>query len=264
MTEQNRIDGALMRRISLEFDLPVARVILNNPPLNVIDLPLMDELALALAQIEARTDISTILIQGEGKCFSAGVDVAAHAPDRVAEMLEKFHAVIRALVSSRKITIAEVHGSCLGGGAELAMVCDLVYSSTDAQWGFSEIQLGCFPPVAVTALAALVPPKRAAELIFTGKMISGVEAQAIGLATQSVVVGEMAKTITVTLDRLRRLSPSALAVTKKAVYAWDAIHFDKGLARAEKIYLEELMQTEDAQEGIRAFLEKRNPQWKNR
>lgn len=252
------------RRTTLDITPPVARVTLSNPPLNVIDLPMMDELSSALAEIEPQPEISTIVIRGAGKCFSVGVDVAAHTPDQVATMLEKFHAVIRALVSSRKVTVAVVHGHCLGGGAELAMVCDLVYSTNDAVWGFPEIQLGCFPPVAVTALASRISPKRAAELILTGKTISGAEAKAIGLTTQSVEAKELDATVEQAVNRLSSLSPAALALTKKAVYAWDAMHFDKGLARAEKIYLDELMKTEDAQEGIRAFLEKREPRWKNR
>jgi cyclohexa-1,5-dienecarbonyl-CoA hydratase len=179
-------------------------------------------------------------------------------------MLGRFHSVIRALVSSRKIIVAVVHGHCLGGGAELAMVSDLVYSAKNALWGFPEIQLGCFPPVAATALASLISPKRAAELLLTGKTISGVEARDIGLTTQSIDENELESIVGQSLDRLRALSPAALALSKKAVYAWDAMHFDKGLARAERIYLEELMKTADAQEGIRAFLEKRQPQWKNR
>src|SRR5204862_5476820 len=127
-----------------------------------------DELASALAEIEADSKIYSIVFRGEGKGFSAGVDVAAHTPDRVASMLEKFHAVIRALVASRKVTIAAVHGNCLGGGAELAMICDIVITSADATWGFPEINLGCFPPVAATALSALIGQKRAADLMLTG------------------------------------------------------------------------------------------------
>jgi cyclohexa-1,5-dienecarbonyl-CoA hydratase len=249
-------------RLNYTFAPPVAHVTLSNPPLNVIDIPMMDELSQALNDAETRSNISTIVIRGAGKCFSVGVDVAAHTPEQVATMLEKFHAVIHALVGSKKITIAAVHGHCLGGGAELAMVCDLVFSTDDAQWGFPEIQLGCFPPVAVTALASLIPAKRAAELVLTGKTISGTEAGQIGLVTRSVSAGELDAAVDQALDRLASLSPAALALTKKAVYAWDAMHFDKGLARAEKIYLDELMKTEDAQEGIRAFLEKRQPRWK--
>jgi cyclohexa-1,5-dienecarbonyl-CoA hydratase len=157
-----------------------------------------------------------------------------------------------------------VQGHCLGGGAELAMVCDLVYTTEDAKWGFPEIQLGCFPPVAVTALAALIGQKRAADLILSGRSIGGVEAAHIGLAIEAVPADQLFKAVNLAITRLRQLSPAALAVTKKAIYAWDSIHFDKGLARAEKIYFEELMKTEDAQEGIRAFLEKRDPQWKGR
>jgi cyclohexa-1,5-dienecarbonyl-CoA hydratase len=221
----------------------------------------MEELARVLGEIEARSDVSVVVMSGEGRTFSAGVDVAAHTPDKVEAMLLKFHAVVRALVASKKVTIAAVYGHCLGGGAELAMVCDMVYTATSAKWGFPEIKLGCYPPVACTALAALVGQKRAAELILTGRTISGIEAAAIGLANRAVPDEELAAIVDHAVGELLRLSPAALAVTKKAVYAWDAIHFDKGLARAEKIYLEELMKTADAGEGIRAFMEKREPKW---
>jgi cyclohexa-1,5-dienecarbonyl-CoA hydratase len=190
------------------------------------------------------------------------VDVAAHTPDRVEEMLAKFHAVIRALVATKKVTIAAVHGHCLGGGAELAMVCDVVFTTESAQWGFPEIKLGCYPPVACTALAALVGQKRAAELILAGRSISGKEAAEIGLANHAVPEGKLAAAVEECLADLRKLSPATLALTKKAIYAWDSMHFDKGLARAEKIYLEDLMTTADAQEGIRAFIEKREPRWR--
>ncbi len=242
----------------------MAHITQRNPPLNIIDIPMMDELSAALAEIESRPEILVIIFSGEGNCFSAGVDVAAHTPDKVASMLEKFHHVIRSLIATRKVTIASVHGHCLGGGAELAMVCDLVYASDDAQWGFPEIQLGCFPPIAVTALSALVGQKRASDLILTGRTITGSNAATIGLASGSVRADQLERTVEDTVRKLSALSPTALAITKKAIYAWDSMHFDKGLARAEKIYLDELMQTEDAHEGIQAFMEKRPPKWKGR
>lgn len=248
-------------RLAVETSPPVARIVLRHPPLNVIDIPMMEELARAQAEIEARADISVIVLCGEGRAFSAGVDVAAHTPDKVEGLLQKFHAVIRALVASKKVTIAAIHGHCLGGGAELAMVCDIVYSTASAQWGFPEIKLGCYPPVACTGLAALVGQKWAAELILTGRTISGSEAAQIGLASRAVPDTELDSTIDDEVKQLLRLSPSSLAITKKAIYAWDAMHFDKGLARAEKLYVEELMKTSDAHEGIRAFLEKREPVW---
>lgn len=242
----------------------MARIMLRNPPLNVIDLTMMAELSRSLSEIEARSDVLAILIGGTGKAFSAGVDVAAHTPDKVREMLSSFHGVIRALLATPKVAIVAVHGHCLGGAAELAMVCDMVFTTETAQWAFPEIKLGCYPPVACTALAALVGQKRAAELILTGRVIDGKEAAKIGLATRAVPEDGLAAAVEECTAHLLKLSPAALAIAKKASYAWDAIHFDKGLARAEKIYFDELMKTADAQEGIRAFMEKREPRWANR
>jgi len=240
---------------------PVARIRLVNPPLNVLTIGLMRELLQALDDFEARRDIAAIIIEGDARAFSAGVDIKAHVPEQVREMLTSFHGVIRAIVGSRKVTIAKVQGACLGGGAELAAVCDLAYTARDATWGFPEIKLGCFPPVAAVALPALVGQKRASELILTGREISGDEAVAIGLANRSVRAEELEGLVQQALYELSERSPVALAHAKKSMYAWDAIHFDKGLARAEKIYLEELVSTADAREGIMAFLEKRSPTW---
>ena len=234
---------------------------MENPPLNVIDLGMARELGSVLAELEARPDISVIVLEGNAGTFSAGVDIKAHVPEQIREMLTSFHGVIKAVVGSRKVTIAAVRGACLGGGAELAMVCDIVYTARDATWGFPEIKLGCYPPVATVALPVLVGQKRASELILTGRSISGDEAVAIGLANRSVRAEELEGLVQETLLELGRMSAAALAHTKKALYGWDAVHFDKGLARAEKIYLEELTSTVDAREGIMAFLEKRSPKW---
>ncbi len=250
-----------LSRLTLEIVPPIASITLHHPPLNVIDIPMIEELAQSLAEIEARPDVSVVVLSAAGKAFSVGVDVAAHTPDKVEEMLTKFHSVIRALVATKKVTIAAVHGLCLGGGAELAMMCDMVYTAESAQWGFPEIKLGCYPPVACTALAALVGQKRAAELILTGRTISGKQAAEIGLANRSLREDELSAAVDECVGHLRKLSPVALAVAKKASYAWDSMHFDKGLARAERIYFDELMKNADAHEGIRAFMEKREPRW---
>ena len=252
---------AATSRVAAAVAGSVARLKLVNPPLNVIDLRLARELQLALSELESRPDISIIVFEGDAHAFSAGVDIQAHLPEQIHEMLTSFHGVIRTVVASRRVTIATVRGACLGGGAELAAVCDMVYTARDATWGFPEIRLGCYPPVAAVALPALVGQKRAVELILTGRQISGDEAVAIGLANRSAHAEELNALVQQTLGELRQLSPVALAHAKKSVYAWGAIHFDKGLARAEKIYLEELASTEDSREGIMAFLEKRPPKW---
>ena len=253
-----------MTRLSYHVHPPVVRITLHHPPLNVIDIPMMEELAATIAQAEARDDVAVIVLTGSDKAFSAGVDVAAHTPDKIAEMLAKFHGVVRALVASRKVSVATVHGHCLGGGAELAMVCDLVITSESAIWGFPEISLASFPPVAVTALAALTGQKHAAELVLTGRKIDGLEARFLGLANSAVPDHQVKEKADELIARLCKLSPAALRVTKKALYGWDSMHFDKGLARAEKIYLDELMKIEDVNEGINAFLEKRQPAWKGK
>ena len=156
----------------------VARISLKNPPLNVIDIRLAHDLGETLAEIESRNDVSVIVFEGSARAFSAGVDIKAHLPEQIREMLASFHAVIRAIVASRKVNVACVKGACLGGGAELAAVCDLVYTARDATWGFPEIKLGSYPPVAAVALPPLIGQKRAAELILTGRQISGDEAVA--------------------------------------------------------------------------------------
>jgi cyclohexa-1,5-dienecarbonyl-CoA hydratase len=248
-------------RVMVDVGSSVARIALHHGSLNVIDIPMMEELAHALEEVEERADISVVVLSGEGTTFSAGVDVAAHTPEKIEEMLFKFHAVIRRLIASKKVTIAAVLGHCLGGGAELAMVCDMVYTTASAQWGFPEIKLACYPPVACAALAALVGQKCTAELILTGRMITGSEAAEMGLANRALPDGALAAAVEGTIQQLVTLSPAALAVTKKAIYAWDSMHFDKGLTRAEKIYLDEVMRTSDAREGISAFMEKRRPRW---
>jgi cyclohexa-1,5-dienecarbonyl-CoA hydratase len=256
--------SALTRRLAVHSEEPLARITFTHPPLNVLDFQLMDELMQALQELQRRAEISAVIISGGERAFSAGVDVAVHTPEQIQSMFQKFHGLILELAKFPKISIAEVRGVCLGGGAELAMMCDMCFTTEKAKWGFPEITLGCYPPVACAALAALVGQKRAADLVFTGRTFSGEEAAAWGLANEAHPEGELQEIIQETLDRLVKLSPSALAHAKKAFYAWDSIHLDKGLARAEKIYIEELMQTEDAKEGIQAWLEKRKPEWKGR
>jgi cyclohexa-1,5-dienecarbonyl-CoA hydratase len=250
--------------LSIHLEPPISRIALTRPPLNILDIQMMDELLAALQSVQERSEVCALVITGSERAFSAGVDVAVHTPGLVPSMLEKFHGLILAVTRLTKITIAEVQGACLGGGAELAMVCDMCFTTKDAKWGFPEITLGCYPPVACTALAALVGEKRAADLIFTGRTISGEEAAEWGLANQACTKAELPQAIQQRLDHLLKLSPAALAHAKKAFYAWDSIHLDKGLAKAEKIYIEELMKTDDAKEGIEAWTEKRKPHWKGR
>jgi cyclohexa-1,5-dienecarbonyl-CoA hydratase len=255
----NSASSNTFTRMAVELRPPAARVTLNNPPLNIIDIRMMEELRAALEQVEARPEISVIVFAGSERGFSSGVDIAAHTPDKVRGMLTDFHSVIRSIVSSSKLTIASVRRHCLGGGAELALMCDIIYASPDSVWGFPEIKLACYAPVASVALAAIVGQKLAAELLLTDRTLSGEEALAGGLVNG---LAEDPETLAAEcVQRVAQLSPAALKLAKKAFYAWDSMHFDKGLTRAEQIYNDELMKTSDAQEGINAFLERRRPKW---
>ncbi len=249
-------------RITVELRPPSARVTLNHPPLNIIDVKMMEELRAALEQIETPSEISMIVFAGSERAFSAGVEIAEHTADKVRDTLGAFHSVIRSIVASSKLTVAGVRRHCLGGGAELALMCDIVYASSDSVWGFPEIKLACYPPVASVALSAIVGQKFAAEMILTGRTLTGQEALDAGLV--NAVAEDPETLVEECIQRVSQLSPAALAVAKKAFYAWDAIHFDKGLARAEQIYFDELMKTADAHEGIAAFMERRRPNWTGR
>lgn len=249
-------------KITVDVAPPAGRITLANPPLNVIDLPMMEQLLAAIEQFEQRADISFFVITGTERAFSAGVDIAAHTPERVRPMLTKFHAVIRALAATRKVTIAAVRGNCMGGGAELALVCDMIFCTEDSTWQFPEIKLACFPPVAAVALSQVVGTKRAAELVLTGQVIHGDEAFHMGLANDAVAEDALESVVEEVGERLASLSPVALALAKKAFGGWDARQLEERLQRVEDIYLDELMKTEDAREGIKAFMEKRKPKWK--
>lgn len=251
--------------IRLEFRDHAAHITLHHPPLNVINIAMMEALLGAIREAESRHDITSMVFRGDGKGFSAGVDIGEHTPEKIQEMLSKFHAVILAIARSQKVSIAAVHGNCLGGGAELAMICDVVFTAADAKWGFPEIKLACFPPVACVALAALVGQKRATELILTGRSFSGSDAVTFGISNAAAETPEQLDSLVAhTLSDLKQMSAAALAVTKKAIYTWDGLHLDKGIARAEKIYLDELMATEDVREGVAAWAEKRTPKWKGK
>jgi cyclohexa-1,5-dienecarbonyl-CoA hydratase len=243
----------------------VMTVTLDRPPLNVLNIPMIEALATALESAAADPSLSVVHLRGAGvKGFSAGVDVADHTPDRIRPMIEVFHRVFRTMNRMDQVTVAEVFGACLGGGCELAALCDFVITAEDAKIGQPEIELACFPPVAAAAFGAIVGPKRAADLVLTGRIIDGREAERIGLATRAVPGESLEAETKKIVSALAARSRPVLALTKKALRACHPGAFEKSLAEAERIYLEELAATEDMKEGLTAFLEKRRPTWSHR
>ncbi|HEY6944399.1 MAG TPA: enoyl-CoA hydratase-related protein [Candidatus Acidoferrum sp.] len=247
--------------IQLRIEHRTAWITLDRAPLNILDIAMMESLDAALERALPKSDF--VIFQGAGvKAFCAGADVADHTPKRVGRMLSAFHAVFRRLAAAECLTIAAVHGYCLGGGMELAAFCDFVLAAESAQFGQPEIKLGCFPPVAMVTLPRLVGAQAAAHLILTGHQISATEAHRLGFVTRVVPDYELAAAVDALLGELRELSPSVLHLTRKALAHLHGADFLQQLEEAERVYLSELMQTHDAQEGIRAFLEKRKPIWK--
>jgi cyclohexa-1,5-dienecarbonyl-CoA hydratase len=249
--------------IQVRSEHRTAWITLDRAPLNILDIAMMESLDAALDRVLPKSDF--VIFHGAGvKAFCAGADVADHTPKRVEKMLSAFHGVFRRLAVADCLTIAAVHGYCLGGGMELATFCDFVLATESAQFGQPEIKLGCFPPVAMATLPRLIGMRAAAHLILTGHQISATEAHRLGLVTRVVPDHELAAAVETLLEEIRTLSPSVLHLTRKSLRQIHEEDFLKQLEEVERIYLSELMQTHDAQEGIRAFLEKRKPVWKGK
>jgi cyclohexa-1,5-dienecarbonyl-CoA hydratase len=252
--------------IRFQIDDRVARITFARPPLNIFNIAMMHEIGDALGECVTRRDLAAIVFDAaaDTRAFSAGVAVEEHVAETVFQMLEAFHSIFRVLRQIAKPVIAVVDGSALGGGCELIAACDIVIASERARFGQPEIKLGVFPPVAVILLPRVIGEKRARELILTGDLIDAAEALKLGLVNYVLPSAELAGRTESILTKLRELSASSLAMTRTALDLGAQSDFDAALSEVENLYLHELMKTEDAQEGSRAFLEKRKPEWRNK
>src|SRR5712664_2050250 len=252
--------------IRFRIDDRVARITLARPPLNVFDIAMMREIGVALNECLPHRDLSAIVFDAapDTRAFSAGVAVEDHVPETVFQMLDSFHSVFRLLAQISRPVIAVVDGPALGGGCELVAACDIVIASERARFGQPEIKLGVFPPVAAILLPRIIGEKRARELILTGDLIDAAEALRLGLVNYVLASAELEQKTENILTKLRELSGSSLTMTRTALDLGGQSDFDAALAEVENLYLHELMKTEDAQEGSRAFIEKRKPEWRNR
>jgi cyclohexa-1,5-dienecarbonyl-CoA hydratase len=242
----------------------LARVELDRPPLNVIDLEVAAELAAAIEGVAGRDDVAVLALSGRGRAFCAGVDVRDHLPDRGAAMLRAFHRACLALIEAPQPTVAIVQGAALGGGCELTLTCDLVIASERATFGQPEIRLGVFPPLAAVALPRMIPSHLASELLLTGRIVGAVEAARIGLVNRVTEEAGLATAVDETLGEMLALSPASLRLTKEVMARARVQPTAEEIADAERFYVERLMHTPDAVEGLRAFMEKRPPRWGGR
>ena len=242
----------------------VARIVLCRPPLNILTIEMMEEVAAALAWAGTLGALKALLLAGEGKAFSAGVDVEDHRGARVKPMLESFHRIFRLIHDLDCPTVAAVQGAALGGGAELATFCDLVIASDAATLGQPEVKVGVFAPIAALHYPLRVGPHRALQLLLSGRVVGAAEAREIGLVDRVVPAERLGDTVEAELARFTAQSAAVLRLTKRAVRESMRLPFHQALSQLEDLYHYELMATEDAAEGLRAFTEKRPPVWTDR
>lgn len=252
-----------MSQLLIEQSAGVTRISLNKPPLNILDIDLMRELSAALDAAQGDPGARVIVISAQGKVFSAGVDIRDHTAERVEVMLHEFHGLMRRIWHLPQPSIAAVQGSALGGGCELAMACDLIVASAAAKFGQPEIQVGVFPPIAALMLPRLVPHKKALELILGGDAIDAQSAERIGLVNLVAPPEEFAAAVESFVARFARSSGPILRLAKRATLVASSTEREAALNALEHLYLAELMQTADANEGLAAFMAKRAPVWKD-
>ena len=249
--------------VQIRKDGRAATLTLNRPPLNILDIPTIARLGEAVAELAADSDLQVVFLRGAGdRAFSAGVAVQDHTADKVGPMLESLHGTIRRLRALDAVTVAAVHGHCLGGGMELALSCDLVIATEDARFGQPEIDLGCYPPVAAALYPSLLGAGRTLDLVVTGRILTSEEAERMGIVTRRV--DDLDRGIARFAEEIGGKSVAVTRLAKKAVRAGRDRAFADALAETERVYVEELCRTEDMEEGVAAFLEKRRPVWKHR
>jgi cyclohexa-1,5-dienecarbonyl-CoA hydratase len=251
--------------LKVEMNERVARITMDRAPLNVLNIRLLRDLDAALTACAADSAVDVIVIEGAGqRAFSAGVDIRDHTRESVPEMLDVVHGVIRKLLAIPQVTVALVRGVCLGGGCELASSCDFVVASEDSSFATPEIHVGCYPPVALARFSSLIGYHRAAEMILTGRTFAAQEALAIGLINRMLPRDQLETGLESLLEELLGKSGAVLRIALKGLRELSLKGFDDALRRSENLYRDELLNSHDVEEGIRAFLEKRKPQWMHR
>lgn len=237
----------------------------NRPPMNILDIATMEEINTALDSLEGNSEVKVLVFSASGdKAFSAGVDVADHTEDKVERMIDVFHGIFRRLDKLDQVTVAACKGLTLGGGCEVAIFCDLIFAADNLKIGQPEVKLAVFPPIALLVLPRLIGLKRASELLLTGKVITAEEAQSLGLVNKVVPLDAFEVELENFIQPYAEMSLVGLKYSKRGIRLGLSTSFEDGLGRIEKMYLEELMVTADAHEGLKAFLEKRKPLWKNK
>ncbi len=243
---------------------PVARMTLNRPDRNLLNERALIELARGIEVLHEKDEVKMVVIDAEGQNFCGGVELGEYTTQRVFQMLDAFHRVFVAMLDVGKPVITVVNGPAVAGGSELAAFGDIVIATPKAKFAQPEITIGVFPPLAATIFPYVLGPKLALELVLTGQAITAERAYELGLVTKLVQPDQLEATVSDFIARISAQSGAVLSMAKRAIYGGMGLSLKDGLKNSMNIFLHELYRLEDAQEGLRAIVEKRKPQWKNR
>ncbi len=256
-----------MNKIKVEylFDNSVVRITLDDGKGNVLDSIMMKDLHQSLDEFAENKNLKLIIFEGEGKHFSFGASVEEHTKENAGEMLNSFHGMFYKIMDLSIPTVAKISGQCLGGGLELALICNTIFADKTAFVGQPEIVLGVFPPPASILLPLKIGNSKAEELLITGKSVSAEKAKQMGLIAEVFEnKEEMNKGVNTWIEKnILPKSASSLKFACKTSRTFFNHIMRKFLPQLEEMYVNDLMKTHDANEGINAFLEKRKPNWKN-
>lgn len=242
----------------------IAQLTLDHPPANILTRAVLGALRSHVADLAGAPNLRCLVLRAAGKHFSAGADVGEHLPPTFRDLIPEFTATVRALWDFPLPVIAAVRGRCLGGGFELVQPADAIVAGEGAQFGQPEIALGVFPPAACALLPGLCGPARAASIVLGGDSLSSREACGYGLVTQVVPDDEVDTAALALAGRWARHSAAALRAAKRALRAAANRSVAEALDAAARTYVDDLMRTRDAVEGLEAFVAKRPPVWEHR
>ena len=249
-------------RLELDYDDSVARVIIDAPKANILDREMVTSLDEIVSGLAKRSGLRAIVISAEGPHFSYGASIQEHLPDQIAAALGRLSNLLRTLAAAPAPTIAAVRGQCLGGGLELVLACDLILAEEEAHFGIPEIRLGVFPPAASALLPVRIGLARATEMILTGRSFTAIEGHEVGLVAKLAQPGQLEVELESWLesDFVSR-SPAALKFAVRALRHRITRALHDELPEYDRMYLDEMMPLGEAEEGIRAFLDKRPAAW---
>jgi cyclohexa-1,5-dienecarbonyl-CoA hydratase len=263
-TEPKRRNPEEFQFIQHRVEAGVARMTLNRPEHNLLNESMLRELADGITFVAERDDVKLIVLDSSCKVFCGGIDIGEYTSERVFQMLDAFHSVFAGILETAKPVMTVVNGPAIGGGAELAAFGDLVVATPKARFAQPEITIGVFPPLASTILPFLVGPKVALELVLLGEPVTAERALELGLINRLVPENKLDATVNDLIARITSQSGPVLTMAKKAILGGMGLSLRDGLKNSMNIFLNELYRLEDSQEGLRALVEKRKPNWKNR